>query len=108
MIKQKNERTIIIGAGPGGLECARELASHGCPVLVLEKNQPSFRKICAGFWGLSEKTQKMNLPDSLFQRKFKQVVLSTQRKKKIIRIIAMLAKTHIKKAVIGLILFKIA
>jgi len=41
-------RTIIIGAGPGGLACARMLASHGERVLVLEKNSRIGPKVCAG------------------------------------------------------------
>jgi len=41
-------RTIIIGAGPGGLACARLLASHGEEVLVLEKKHRIGPKVCAG------------------------------------------------------------
>jgi len=40
--------TIIIGAGPGGLACARMLAAQGEQVLVLEKNSRIGPKVCAG------------------------------------------------------------
>ncbi len=39
---------IIIGAGPGGLSCARHLSGSGLRVLVLEKNDRLGRKICSG------------------------------------------------------------
>jgi flavin-dependent dehydrogenase len=39
---------VIVGAGPGGLSCARHLSGSGLRVLVLEKNGRLGRKICSG------------------------------------------------------------
>jgi flavin-dependent dehydrogenase len=39
---------VIVGAGPGGLSCARNLAASGLKVLVLEKNPDIGKKICCG------------------------------------------------------------
>jgi flavin-dependent dehydrogenase len=53
---------VIVGAGPGGLSCARALAGSGKRVLVLEKAESLGKKICAG-----ELTAKV-LPDETFDR----------------------------------------
>ncbi len=39
---------VIVGAGPGGLACARLLAEHGLDVLVLEKKPVVGPKVCGG------------------------------------------------------------
>jgi len=39
---------VIVGAGPGGLACARLLAEHGLDVLVLERNSAAGPKVCGG------------------------------------------------------------
>jgi len=39
---------VIVGAGPGGLTCARLLAEHGLDVLVLERNSVAGPKVCGG------------------------------------------------------------
>jgi geranylgeranyl reductase len=39
---------VIVGAGPGGLACARLLAEHGMDVLVLEKKERIGPKVCGG------------------------------------------------------------
>ncbi|MFH0737698.1 MAG: NAD(P)/FAD-dependent oxidoreductase [Candidatus Micrarchaeota archaeon] len=39
---------VIVGAGPGGLSCARHLTGSGLRVLVLEKNDRLGKKICSG------------------------------------------------------------
>ncbi len=39
---------IIVGAGPGGLSCARHLSGSGLKVLLLEKNDRLGKKICSG------------------------------------------------------------
>lgn len=53
---------VIVGAGPGGLSCARALAGAGQRVLVLEKSADLGKKICAG-----ELTAKV-LPGESFDR----------------------------------------
>ena len=53
---------IVVGAGPGGLACARSLAKSGKSVLVLEKSDALGKKICAG-----ETTAKV-LPGESFDR----------------------------------------
>lgn len=39
---------VIVGAGPGGLSCAKHLAGSGLRVLVLEKSPDLGKKICSG------------------------------------------------------------
>ncbi|MFC1843757.1 NAD(P)/FAD-dependent oxidoreductase [Thermodesulfobacteriota bacterium] len=39
---------VIVGAGPGGLACARLLAEHGLDVLVLERKSIIGPKVCGG------------------------------------------------------------
>jgi geranylgeranyl reductase len=53
---------VIVGAGPGGLSCARALAGSGQRVLILEKSESLGKKICAG-----ELTAKV-LPGEDFDR----------------------------------------
>lgn len=53
---------IIVGAGPGGLSCARNLKGSGLKVLILEKNPGLGMKICSG-----EISPKV-LPDEDFER----------------------------------------
>jgi len=45
--------TLIIGAGPAGLACARLLAEHGIRPLVIERKREIGAKVCAGgiTWG---------------------------------------------------------
>lgn len=45
---------VIVGAGPGGLECAKVLAKSNKHVLLLEKNSEIGPKVCAG--GLTRKS----------------------------------------------------
>ncbi len=68
---------IVIGAGPGGLSCAKRLAELKIDVAVFEKNSSINRKICTGLWGLNGKTKKINLPEEVFERKFNKVIVST-------------------------------
>lgn len=58
----KEYDVIIVGAGPGGLSCARTLSGSGLSVLVLEKNEKLGKKICSG-----EISPKV-LPDEEFDR----------------------------------------
>ncbi|MEW6203205.1 MAG: geranylgeranyl reductase family protein [bacterium] len=45
---------VVIGGGPGGAVCARELAAGGHKVLLIERDQPGRYKPCAG--GISPRT----------------------------------------------------
>ena len=45
---------VVIGGGPGGAVCARELAGSGHKVLLIERDQPGRYKPCAG--GISPRT----------------------------------------------------
>lgn len=47
---------VIVGAGPGGLSCARHLSGSGLRVLVLEKNDRLGKKICSGEISVKVKT----------------------------------------------------
>ena len=51
---------IIIGAGPGGLECAIQLNNSNLSVLIIEKNDIIGPKICAG--GLTGLTSDFYIP----------------------------------------------
>jgi geranylgeranyl reductase len=56
---------VIVGGGPGGLSCAKNLAGSGLSVLVLEKNQALGRKICSG--EISSKVMPGINPASVFK-----------------------------------------
>jgi flavin-dependent dehydrogenase len=58
----KNYDIVIVGAGPGGLSCARNLRGSGMSVLVLEKSDKLGKKICSG-----EISPKV-LPEEKFDR----------------------------------------
>lgn len=63
---------IIIGAGPGGLACARLLAEHGIDVLVLERKGVIGPKVCGGgiTWDGLIKRIPGHLIDGAFPRQF--------------------------------------
>ncbi len=70
---------LIIGAGPGGLACARVLAEHGRQVLVLERKQTIGAKVCAG--GITWDGLINVVPESLIERAFcRQYVYSSRQK----------------------------
>lgn len=77
---------VIVGAGPGGLQAAKVLAENDKKVLVLEKNKKIERKICTGLWTLNKKTAEINLPNSVYERKFKKVLITTPKRKENIRL----------------------
>jgi geranylgeranyl reductase len=67
---------VIVGAGPGGLNCAKVLGSSGKKVLVLEQNSVIGPKVCAG--GLTnDSINYLEIPESLLDNKFGEVVLHT-------------------------------
>ncbi len=70
---------VIVGAGPGGLACAKLLAEHGVRVLVLERKQQIGPKVCAG--GITCDGLLRHVPESLIERSFcdQYVVTNVQR-----------------------------
>ncbi len=61
---------LIIGAGPGGLACAKVLAEQGRKVLVLERRPEIGPKVCAG--GITWNGLLRLLPEELIERSFRQ------------------------------------
>lgn len=58
---------IVIGGGPGGAVCARELAARGRRVLLLERDAPDRYKPCAG--GISPRTALVTpMPPGVVER----------------------------------------
>ncbi|MFH1539639.1 MAG: geranylgeranyl reductase family protein, partial [bacterium] len=58
---------IVIGGGPGGAVCARELAARGRHVLLLERDAPDRYKPCAG--GISPRTALITpMPADVIER----------------------------------------
>jgi len=47
---------VIVGAGPAGLACAKELSKGSKTILLIEKNKIIGPKVCAG--GLRKKVLK--------------------------------------------------
>lgn len=60
--------TLIIGAGPGGLSCARILAKSKIPCLVLERKKVIGPKVCAG--GITWSGLISRVPEDLAERSF--------------------------------------
>ncbi len=60
--------TLIIGAGPGGLACAKILAEKGVEVLVLERKAGIGAKVCAG--GITWGGLISRVPETLAERSF--------------------------------------
>lgn len=70
---------IIVGGGPAGLECARELSRSQLRVLLLEKNAVFGDKLCAG--GITLKDLKvLPLPDELIQQNIHRAALNSRRR----------------------------
>lgn len=59
---------IIVGAGPGGLACARITAGLGLKTLVLERKETLGKKVCAG--GITWNGLIKNLPEDVAERQF--------------------------------------
>ncbi len=66
--KYLNIDILIIGAGPGGLACAKLLAEHGRKVIVLERNKEIGSKVCAG--GITWDGLIRHVPEELIERSF--------------------------------------
>jgi geranylgeranyl reductase len=65
---------VIVGAGPGGLNCAHKL--NGKKVLLLEQNPEIGPKVCAG--GISgEDLDYLKIPDKLLDCKLEEILVHT-------------------------------
>jgi len=70
---------IIVGGGPAGLQCARELSRSSLRVLLLEKAAVFGDKLCAG--GLTLKDLKvLPLPEHLIQQNILRAALHSRRR----------------------------
>lgn len=70
---------IIVGGGPAGLQCARELSKSPLRVLLLEKGSIFGDKLCAG--GLTLKDMGvLPLPDRVIQQKISRAALHSRRR----------------------------
>jgi len=70
---------IIVGGGPAGLECARELSASSLSVLLLEKEEGFGDKLCAG--GLTLKDMEvLPLPDHVIEQKILQTSINSRRR----------------------------
>ncbi len=67
--------TLIIGAGPGGLACAKTLAEQGVETLVLERKEIIGPKVCAG--GITWSGLIKRVPKHLAERSFPEQHIST-------------------------------
>lgn len=68
---------VIIGAGPGGLECANQLKNTNLSVLLIEKNKVIGPKICAG--GLTNLDTKFDVPEKKTQSFSEQNIVFTNK-----------------------------
>lgn len=68
---------VIIGAGPGGLSCARLLASHGHDVLVLERSDIVGPKVCGG--GITWSGLIRRVPEELTDGSFAEQYIHSSR-----------------------------
>jgi menaquinone-9 beta-reductase len=66
---------VIIGAGPGGLSCATNLAQNGVKTLVIERKETPGPKVCAG--GITWSGLISRVPEDLIEASFpKQYIYS--------------------------------
>ncbi len=70
---------IIVGAGPGGLQCAATLGPSGMSVLLVEKKSEIGPKVCAG--GLTALNDDFSLPPELTLSFNKQYVFLNNRER---------------------------
>lgn len=81
---QLSYHTVVVGAGPAGLECARELCGYGYTVLVLEKSKtpgdPNFSTCGIPYFSKDD----FNVPDEAIVDTFNKVSFLSQREKTVI------------------------
>jgi geranylgeranyl reductase len=71
---KKHFEVIVVGAGPGGLNCAKILGDHGKKVLLLEANPEVGPKVCAA--GLTLKSKRyLNPPGELLEHQFHDITI---------------------------------
>ncbi len=71
---------IIVGAGPGGLNCAKILSQKNLKILILEKNKTIGPKVCAG--GLLNHTiDYLKLPEEIVGIRFNKIKFTTAKRK---------------------------
>ncbi len=71
--------TVIVGAGPGGLACARILAQQGHTVLVLERKGKIGPKTCGG--GITWSGLTRIVPEHLIEKSFNTQRIATNRQR---------------------------
>lgn len=70
---------IIVGGGPAGLQCARELCKSSLRVLLLEKREGFGDKLCAG--GLTTKDMEvLPLPDHIIEQRILRTSIHSRRR----------------------------
>ena len=74
---------VIVGAGPGGLACARLLAEHGLDVLVLERKNVIGPKVCGG--GITWAGLLKRVPEHLVDSAFPSQYISSNYQKTVIQ-----------------------
>lgn len=69
-------QVIIVGAGPGGLTCAKILAQNGVKCLVVEQKASIGQKVCAG--GITWSGLIQNVPEDLIEKAFSNQTIKTR------------------------------
>lgn len=75
-MKENYYDTVIVGAGPAGLNCAYHLSKQNKSILLLEKNNMIGPKVCAGGL-LNHDLKYLKLSRSILDHKFNEILLHT-------------------------------
>lgn len=67
---------VIVGAGPGGLSCAKSCSRQGLKTLVLEKQNQLGKKVCAG--GITWNGLIKNMETDISEKKFAKQYIVTK------------------------------
>lgn len=67
---------VIVGAGPGGLQCGKTLAGQGVKTLILERRNRIGKKVCAG--GITWRGLIKTVPEELLERTFHRQIITTR------------------------------